>query len=119
MNMINRFMTDFDPAQLDMETVEQMAWMMGVDLDKIRADIERRQELHRIAWTQRRQKLGKSKAFHRYEEVFSHAGKQVFYNDWHDVYAVFGLKKARKTSKHSMRRSCWFITIKRYKTNEK
>ncbi|MGY2462268.1 hypothetical protein [Vreelandella sulfidaeris] len=98
--MINRFMTDFDPAQLDMETVEQMAWMMGVDLDKIRADIERRQELHRIAWTQREDKnWEKSKAFHRYEEVFSHAGKQVFYNDWHDVYAVFGLKKGTKDVK--------------------
>jgi len=32
-----------------------------------------------------------TKAFHCYEEVFSYIGKQVFNNDWHDVYAVFGL----------------------------
>ncbi|QRG26813.1 hypothetical protein [Halomonas binhaiensis] len=40
-----------------------------------------------------------TKAFHRYEEVFSHAGKQVFYSDRHDVYAIFGLSTGMKDVK--------------------
>lgn len=98
--LMSQFSTDFDPTSLDQESIEQMAWLMGVDLDALRAKEAERARLSELAWKQREDKnWEKSKAFHRYEEVFSHAGKQVFYNDWHNVYAIFGLKRGMKDVK--------------------
>ncbi len=98
--LMSQFFTDFDPSKLDQETIEQMAWFMGVDLEALRAKEAERARLHEIAWKQKEDpNWEKSKAFHRYEEVFSHAGKQVFYNDWHNVYAIFGLKTGMKDVK--------------------
>lgn len=90
--------------QIDMEYVETMAQFMGIDLDQIRQDMkaraERNQELHEIAWRERENPNWEtSKAFHRYEQVFSHGSAQVFYNDWFDRYAVYGLKSGTKQPK--------------------
>ncbi len=98
--LMSQFSTDFDPTTLDQESIEQMAWLMGVDIDALRAKEAERARLHEIAWKRKDDPNWEtSKAFHRYEEVFSHNGKQVFYNDWHDVYAIFGLKNGMKDVK--------------------
>ncbi len=76
----------------DRETIGLLADAMGLDLSAIEADIERQRELSRIAWTTRKDPNWETtQAFHRYHEVAGYQGRQVFYQDWHDVYAVFGL----------------------------
>lgn len=91
---------NFNMKRADMETVEMMAQLMGVDLEAVRARIAEREHLSRIAWEQKENpNLKRSSAFHRFEEVFSYNGRQVFHNDWQGVYAVFGLKGGMKDVK--------------------
>jgi len=94
MSLAAQFFTsrNFDMKRADMETVEMMAQLMGVDLEAVQARIAEREHLSRVAWEQKENpNLKKTSAFHRFEEVFSYQGKQVFHNDWQGVYAVFGL----------------------------
>lgn len=81
-------------------TVDQMARQMGINRKVLRKQVDKRRELSIKAWSRKKSPHEQtSQAFHRYEEVFSHDGKQVFYNDWHDVYAVFGLSDGMKDAK--------------------
>lgn len=81
-------------------TVAQMARNMGVNEKVLRKQVDKRRDLSLKAWRKRKNPENQtSQAFHRYEEVFAHGGKQVFYNDWHDVYAVFGLSTGMKDVK--------------------
>lgn len=77
----------------DMHDLEVLASLKGLDLEKLKADIERREELSRLAWVQRQDpNWDRSKAHWRYEEVGRHQGRQVFFNDWHGLYTVRGLE---------------------------
>jgi len=81
-------------------TIDQMAHRMGINRKVLKKQIEHRRDLSLKAWKAKKKPFEQtSQAFHRYEEVFRHEGKQVFYNDWHDVYAVFGLKGGMKDVK--------------------
>lgn len=81
-------------------TVDQMARRMGVNAKVMRKQVDAKRALSLKAWRKRKNPEAETtQAFHRYEEVFSHDGKQVFYNDWHDVYAVFGLSGGMKDAK--------------------
>lgn len=81
-------------------TVEQMARRMGINAKVLRKQMDKRREVSLKAWAKRDNPHEQTtKAFHRYEEVFSHEGRQVFYNDWHDVYAVFGLSSGMRDVK--------------------
>lgn len=94
MPLITNFHTSaFAANRHDDRTIEQMAWHMGVNAKVLKKQIAAKRELSLKAWRKRKnpEQREPSQAFHRYEEVFSHAGKQVFHNDWYDVYAVFGL----------------------------
>lgn len=82
----------FAAERYDDVTVDQMAWHMGINRKVLRKQLDEKRELSLKAWAKRENPEARTtQAFYRYEEVFSHEGKQVFYNDWHDVYAVFGL----------------------------
>ncbi len=76
----------------DRETLETLASVMGLDLSAIEADIERKRELSRLAWVSRPDPNWETtQAFHRYHEIAAYRDRQVFFQDWHEVYAVFGL----------------------------
>lgn len=93
MALIANFQTSaFASERYDDLTIEQMARRMGVNSKVMRKQVDARRALSLKAWSRKKTPHDETtQAFHRYEEVFSHAGKQVFYNDWHDVYAIFGL----------------------------
>lgn len=77
----------------DMEALETLANLMGLDFELIKREVERREELSRLAWQQRENPNWQTtKAHYRYEEIAAYGGRQVFFNDWFGLYLVTGLE---------------------------
>lgn len=83
--------------ETEWDVIEAYAALMGLDIDQIRTEIERRERLSRAAWAKKPDhNRMKSKAFYRYEELARYEGRQLFYNDWFNRFVIYGLPGGSK-----------------------
>lgn len=74
----------------DDETLEQLAGLMGIDLDEIRAKVAESERLHHLAWKKKRnsRRDQRASAITNYEKICEFDGRQLFWQVGADQFLV-------------------------------